>query len=148
MTWLFGFGLGGAGALIGLVAYLFGPRFAIYVAFGLALLFVSWRTVVSYDVEAALAQTRTDLKTANAAFDDFRAASNEAAKTAANRILEIEAARADVEADLFRARQDTQAALDAAQNRIAAHVPENPRCDYNGRVLGELRDGWARAQKR
>lgn len=125
-----------------------GFRGAMIVLFCTVMLWVSRQVVDAFDLRAERDQLKTELATANQAFDDFRTASDLAAKSAAARIEALEAARAQADRALDAARQAAAADLAKLKQEIDRNVPARPQCDYPQPVLDRLRDGWDAAQRR
>jgi Tfp pilus assembly protein PilE len=124
-----------------------GYRGAVVVVFVLAMLWVSVRVVRSYDAEADLVQAQAALTRAEAAFRDFRATADQAAAAAASKIAAIDRARAQAESALAEHRQQSAVEFAALKDRIAAHVPPRPQCDYTQPVLDGLRDAHDRVSR-
>lgn len=142
------FGIGAlAAASLAAGWYLGGGRGLALAAAVIALIWVAERVDASWRAEAALTQARADLARAESAFVDFRAAADKAARAAASKIAAIEQARSVAETALAEHRQRSAVEFAALKDRIAAHVPQRPQCDYPQPVLDGLRDAYDRASR-
>lgn len=142
------FGVGALAAAAIWASWTFGGVRGVSVVVGLlALAWVAERIDASWRAEAELAQTKTALTRAEAAFRDFRQTADQAAAAAAAKIAAIEQARIEAEAALAEHRQRSAAEFANLKDRIAANVPSRPQCDYPQPVLDGLRDAHARASR-